>query len=86
MPSVGEARAQHPLVAGDDGGSAVLGRDIRHEREPWGRYALGRAQREVALVHTHRHLHDFGGQIHVLGGDAAEQRDGALDQPGDFVD
>ena len=72
MPRIREPGAQHPFVAGDDSGAAVLGRDVGHEGEPGGGFAIGRAQREVALVDAHGHLHDLGRQVHVFGGDAAE--------------
>ena len=43
MPRIREPGAQHPFVAGDDSGAAVLGRDVGHEGEPGGGFALGRA-------------------------------------------
>ena len=85
MPRVGEAGAQHALIAGDDEGATVLGRDVGHEGEPGRGFVVWGAQGEVALVDAHGDLHDLARQIHMLVGNAAEQRHRAFDQTRDFI-
>ena len=85
MPGVGEAGAQDAFVAGDDDGAVVLRLDVGDEAEPWRGGAFGGSQGEITLVDAHRDLHDLGRQIHVRVCDAAEVRDGPLDQTGDLV-
>ena len=86
MAGIGEARAQHAFVAGDDRRAAVLGLDIGDEGEPGGGVAIGGAQREVALVDAHGDLHDLRRQVHVFVGDAPEQGDRPFHQAGDLVE
>ena len=86
VPRVGEAGAQHTLVAGDRGGAAVGRLDIGDEAEIGRRRTVGVAEREVALVDAHGDLHDLGRQVHVGSVDAAEQRHRPLDQPGHLVE
>ena len=50
MPRIGEAGAQHTLVAGDDGRTAVGRLDIGGEGEPGRHAAIPVAGREIALV------------------------------------
>ncbi len=85
MPRIGEARAQHAFVAGDDRRAAVIGLDIGDEGEPRRSRACRIAQREIALVDAHRHLHHFGRQVHGRGVDPAEQRHRPFHQAGHFV-
>ncbi len=85
MPGVGEARAQHPLVAGDDGGAAIRGVNVCRERKPGGGLAGPRARGEIALVHPHGHLHDLWRQVHESIVDTAKQRHRPFHQAGHFL-
>ena len=86
MAGIGEARAQHALVAGDDGGAVVVCLDVGDEGKPGRGGTFGRAQGEIALVDPHGDLHHLRRQVHVFVGDAAEMRDGPFDQAGDLVE
>ncbi len=86
MPRIGKPRPQHPFVAGDDHRAAVLGLDIGDEAEPRRRRTGGIAQREIALVDPHRHLHHFRRQIHERRIDLPEQRHRPFHQSGHLVE
>ena len=86
MPRIGEAGAQHALIAGDHGGAAIGGRDVGDEGEARGGFAGGVAQCEIALIDPHRDLHDLGGQVHIGLVDAAEIRDGPFDEAGHLIE
>jgi hypothetical protein len=66
VPRIRQPRAQHALVAGDDCRPAVRGRNVGGEDEGGRGISLGIRQGEVALVHPHGDLPDFGRQIHEL--------------------
>ena len=86
MPRIGQARAQHTLIAGDDRRTEIIRRQIRHEGEI-GRRASGLvAQGKIFLVDLHRQLADFRRQVHEIVVDAADQRHRPFHQPGDLVE
>ena len=86
VPRIGEAGAQHALVAGDRGGAAVRRLDIGDEAEIRRGRAIGVAEREVALVHPHGDLPHLGRQVHVGIVDAAQQRHRPFHQPRHLVE
>ena len=82
---VPQARAQHALVAGDDGPAAVVGREIGDHDEARRQLAVGVLQREVFLVRAHRGDQHLRRQRHEPLVDGAEQHDRPFDQAGDLV-
>ena len=86
MAGVAEPGAEDALVAGDDGGPAVLRLDIGDEGEAVGGRAVRVAEGHVALVHAHAELHDLGRQVHEGGVDAAQQGNRPFDEARDLVD
>ncbi len=66
MPRIGEAGAQHALVAGDRSPRRRPSASILATKANHGAAApSGVAEREVALVDPHRDLHDLRRQVHV---------------------
>ena len=83
---VRQARAQHALVAGDDGGTAVVGQHVGDDDEARCQRARLGQHREIFLVRAHRGGQHLGRQVHEGGIDRAHQHDRPFDQAGDLVE
>ena len=84
-PGVGEPRAQHALVAGDDG-RRVARREVADEQEAVGEPARVVRQREVALVELHREDQALLRHGEERGVERAGVDDRPLDQRRDLVE
>ena len=83
-PGVGKARAQHALVAGDDGLAAVRRLDVRDGDEAGGELAVRLQGREIFLVGAHRRGQHLRRHLHEPVVDGADDDHGPFDQPGDL--
>ncbi len=82
---VGEARAQHPLVPGDDGGALVLRLHIGDEQEARREPAGVIQEREIFLVRAHRRGEHLRRQRHEGVVDAPRQDHGPFDEAGHLL-
>ena len=83
---VAQPRAQHALVAVDDGLAAVARHDVGDDDEAVGELAVLRGRREIALVRPHGDDQHLGRHVHELRVDGAEHRHRPFDQAGHFVE
>ena len=85
---IGKARAQHALVAGDDGLGARAARRGFHvggQQEAVGQTAVRLLRREVLLMTAHRGREHLRRQVHVARVDAAHQDLRPLDEAAHLV-
>ncbi len=86
MLGVGQARAQHPLIAGDDRRAAIVGHHIGDEGELRRQRSIGLLEGKIFLVAAHRRGQYLGRQGHEIGIDIAGQNHRPLHQSGDFIE
>ncbi len=81
---VRQARAQHALVAGDDGLAAVARFEVGDDQELLGQLSVRIGEREVFLVFPHRADEDFLRHFEERRIEAAGEDDGVFHEAGDL--
>ncbi len=82
---IGEAGAEHALIAGDDDFAAVIGLGVGDDDEARRELAVFSQDREVFLIDPHGRGHDLGRQRHERVIDASQQCHGPFHEAGHFV-